>query len=48
VRRFIIFGRPPATILAWHCRDVTKFAGGVILLILKPFKVGDFIEAQGF
>jgi len=25
-----------------------NFAGGVILLILKPFKVGDFIEAQGF
>jgi small conductance mechanosensitive channel len=24
-----------------------NFAGGVILLILKPFKVGDFIEAQG-
>lgn len=25
-----------------------NFAGGVIILILKPFKVGDFIEAQGF
>ena len=25
-----------------------NFAGGVILLMLKPFKVGDFIEAQGF
>ncbi len=25
-----------------------NFAGGVILLIFKPFKVGDFIEAQGF
>jgi len=24
-----------------------NFAGGVILLILKPFKVGDFLEAQG-
>lgn len=24
-----------------------NFAGGVIILILKPFKVGDFIEAQG-
>lgn len=24
-----------------------NFAGGVILLILKPFKVGDFIDAQG-
>ncbi|WP_430809689.1 MULTISPECIES: mechanosensitive ion channel family protein [unclassified Carboxylicivirga] len=24
-----------------------NFAGGVILLILKPFKVGDYIEAQG-
>jgi small conductance mechanosensitive channel len=25
-----------------------NFAGGVMLLILKPFKVGDFIETQGF
>jgi small conductance mechanosensitive channel len=25
-----------------------NFAGGVIILLLKPFKVGDFIEAQGF
>jgi small conductance mechanosensitive channel len=25
-----------------------NFAGGVLLLILKPFKVGDFIEAQGY
>lgn len=25
-----------------------NFAGGVMLLILKPFKVGDFIEAEGF
>lgn len=25
-----------------------NFAGGVIILILKPFKVGDVIEAQGF
>ncbi len=25
-----------------------NFAGGVILLIIKPFKVGDFIEAQGY
>ena len=24
-----------------------NFAGGVIILILKPFKVGDYIEAQG-
>lgn len=24
-----------------------NFAGGVIILLLKPFKVGDFIEAQG-
>ena len=27
---------------------VQNFAGGVMLLIFKPFKVGDFIEAQGF
>ncbi|MDD3323079.1 MAG: mechanosensitive ion channel [Paludibacter sp.] len=25
-----------------------NFAGGVVILLLKPFKVGDFIEAQGF
>lgn len=25
-----------------------NFAGGVIILTIKPFKVGDFIEAQGF
>lgn len=25
-----------------------NFAGGVVILILKPFKIGDFIEAQGF
>lgn len=25
-----------------------NFAGGVILLLFKPFKVGDLIEAQGF
>jgi small conductance mechanosensitive channel len=25
-----------------------NFAGGVVLLIFRPFKVGDFIEAQGF
>lgn len=25
-----------------------NFAGGVILILFKPFKVGDFIDAQGF
>ncbi len=25
-----------------------NFAGGVMLLLFKPFKVGDFIEAEGF
>lgn len=25
-----------------------NFAGGVLILFLKPFKVGDFIQAQGF
>ncbi|MEO8252779.1 MAG: mechanosensitive ion channel domain-containing protein [Flavobacterium sp.] len=25
-----------------------NFAGGVIILILKPFKIGDYIEAQNF
>ncbi len=27
---------------------VQNFAGGIMLLIFKPFKVGDYIEAQGF
>lgn len=25
-----------------------NFAGGVMILIFKPFKVGDVIEAQGY
>ena len=25
-----------------------NFAGGVLILMLKPYKVGDYIEAQGF
>ena len=25
-----------------------NFAGGVMILIFKPFKVGDFIDAQGY
>jgi small conductance mechanosensitive channel len=28
--------------------SLANFAGGVLLLLFKPFKVGDFIEAQGF
>ena len=27
---------------------VQNFAGGIMILIFKPFKAGDFIEAQGF
>lgn len=27
--------------------SLSNFAGGVLILILKPFKVGDFISAQG-
>ncbi len=27
---------------------LSNFAGGVLLLALKPFKVGDYIEASGF
>lgn len=27
--------------------SLANFAGGIIILILKPFKVGDFIEANG-
>ena len=27
---------------------VQNFAGGLILLVFKPFKAGDFIEAQGY
>ncbi len=28
--------------------SLSNFAGGVLILIFKPFKVGEFIEAQGF
>lgn len=28
--------------------SLANFAGGVLLLLFKPFKVGDLIEAQGF
>lgn len=28
--------------------SLSNFAGGVLILIFKPFKVGDFIEAQGY
>ena len=27
---------------------LVKCAGGLVLLVLRPYKVGDFIEAQGF
>ena len=27
--------------------NLSNFAGGLIILLLKPFKVGDYIEAQG-
>ncbi|RRD95844.1 mechanosensitive ion channel family protein [Clostridiales bacterium COT073_COT-073] len=28
--------------------SLSNFAGGVLILVLKPFKVGDFIEVQNF
>ncbi len=28
--------------------SLSNFAGGVLILLLKPFKVGDFVEAGGF
>ena len=28
--------------------SLANFAGGILILLLKPFKVGDFIEASGF
>ena len=28
--------------------SLSNFSGGVLIIILKPFKLGDFIEAQGF
>jgi small conductance mechanosensitive channel len=28
--------------------SLSNFAGGVLILILKPFKVGDFIESVGY
>ena len=29
-------------------RNLSNFAGGLIILLLKPFRVGDYIAAQGF
>jgi small conductance mechanosensitive channel len=34
--------------LAYLSGTLQNFAGGVIILILKPFKLGDFIDAQGY
>jgi small conductance mechanosensitive channel len=28
--------------------SLANFAGGVLILLFKPFKVGDYIEAQGY
>lgn len=28
--------------------SLANFAGGILILVLKPFRVGDFIEASGF
>lgn len=28
--------------------SLSNFAGGILLLVLRPFKIGDFIEANGF
>ena len=28
--------------------SLSNFAGGIMLLVFKPFKVGDYIEAEGF
>jgi small conductance mechanosensitive channel len=28
--------------------SLANFAGGVLILLFKPFKVGDFIDAQGY
>lgn len=28
--------------------SLSNFAGGVLILVFRPFKVGDYIEAQGF
>lgn len=28
--------------------SLANFAGGVLILLFKPYKIGDFIEAQGF
>jgi small conductance mechanosensitive channel len=31
----------------WPIRNASEFCRGVVILILKPFKVGDFIEGYG-
>ena len=37
---------PPTS--KWVKGSLSNFAGGVLLLIVRPIKVGDFIEANGF
>lgn len=43
-----IFGSAGLAIGLALSGTLSNFAGGVIILILKPYKVGDVIEAQGY
>jgi small-conductance mechanosensitive channel len=43
-----VYGRRGLAIGLALSGTLQNFAGGVIILILKPFKLGDFIDAQGY
>jgi small conductance mechanosensitive channel len=45
---FVVIGAAGLAIGLALSGTLQNFAGGVIILILKPFKVGDFIDAQGY
>ncbi len=43
-----LFASPGVAIGMALSGTLQNFAGGVLILLLKPYKVGDFIEFQGF
>ena len=42
------FVKSLVSITLWVLLIIQNFAGGIMLLVFKPIKAGDFIEAQGF
>lgn len=43
-----IFGAASLAVGLAFQGSLANFAGGILILLLKPFRVGDFIEASGF